>query len=208
MVGKGIRQEFAERIFQQIRGFGDYGFPESHAASFAHIAYATAYLKCHYPAEFVCALLNAQPMGFYSVATIVNDARIQGLEVRPVSILGSRWDCTLVKMESGGREPAAFAVRMGLRFVRGLGEEDWQKLAGAARQAPFQRSCRRGPAERAASGQAGGPGRGGSLRVFRPGPPRRAVADSRFRNRRNDGSRSWRRARQQGSPRTPADFRF
>ncbi len=137
MVKKGIRQEFAERIFQQIRGFGDYGFPESHAASFAHIAYATAYLKCHYPAEFVCALLNAQPMGFYSVATIVNDARIQGLEVRPVSMLDSRWDCTLVKMESGGREPAAFAVRMGLRFVRGLGEEDWQKLAGAARQAPF-----------------------------------------------------------------------
>ena len=71
------------RVFQQIRGFGEYGFPESHAASFAHIAYATAYLKCHYPAEFVCALLNAQPMGFYSAATIVNDARLHGIEVRP-----------------------------------------------------------------------------------------------------------------------------
>ena len=137
MVEKGIRPEFAERIFKQIRGFGDYGFPESHAASFAHIAYAAAYLKCHYPAEFVCALLNAQPMGFYSVATIVNDARIHGIEVRPVSILDSRWDCTLAESESGRSKPTAFAVRMGLRFVTGLGEEDRQKLAGAARQAPF-----------------------------------------------------------------------
>ena len=91
MVRKGIRKEFAERVFQQIRGFGDYGFPESHAASFAHIAYATAYLKCRYPAEFTCALLNAQPMGFYSPSTIVNDARIQGIEIHPVSILESGW---------------------------------------------------------------------------------------------------------------------
>ncbi len=137
MVEKGIQREFAERVFQQIRGFGEYGFPESHAASFAHIAYATAYLKCHYPAEFVCALLNAQPMGFYSAATIVNDARIHRIEVRPVSILDSHWDCTLVEIERGQGEPAEFAVRMGLRYVRELGKRDWEKLAEAARQAPF-----------------------------------------------------------------------
>ena len=138
MVAKGIQPEFAERVFQQIRGFGEYGFPESHAASFAHIAYATAYLKCHYPAEFVCALLNAQPMGFYSAATIVNDARIHGIEVRPVSILDSHWDCSLAEIEGATGESAQFAVRMGLRYVKGLGREDWHRLAEAARQAPFR----------------------------------------------------------------------
>ena len=138
MVKKGIRQEFAKRIFQQIRGFGEYGFPESHAASFAHIAYATAYLKCHYPAEFICALLNAQPMGFYSVATIVNDARIHGVAVQPVNILESHWDCTLVETDSHRKQSTSFAVRMGLRFVKGLGERDWQKLVEANRQLPFR----------------------------------------------------------------------
>jgi error-prone DNA polymerase len=95
MVAKGIAPEFADRVFQQIRGFGEYGFPESHAASFALLAYATAWLKCHYPAEFTCALLNAQPMGFYSPSTIVEDARRHGVEVRPVDVQASDWDCTL-----------------------------------------------------------------------------------------------------------------
>ena len=138
MVKKGIRKEFAERVFQQIRGFGEYGFPESHAASFAHIAYATAYLKCHYPAEFVCALLNAQPMGFYSVATIVNDAQIHGVEILPVDILESHWDCILVESSSHREHPTSFAVRMGLRFVKGLGEKDWHRLVEAKRQYPFR----------------------------------------------------------------------
>ena len=138
MVKKGIQREFAERVFQQIRGFGEYGFPESHAASFAHIAYATSYLKCHHPAEFTCALLNAQPMGFYSAATIVNDARIHGVEVQPVSILDSHWDCTLVRIESDRGKSAEFAVRMGLRYVGELGERDWEKLAKASRQTPFR----------------------------------------------------------------------
>ena len=102
MIKKGIAEEFAEHVFMQIRGFGEYGFPESHAASFAHIAYATAYLRCHYPAEFTCALLNAQPMGFYSPSTIVNDARIHGVEVRPVSLRRSRWDCTLEEIAREG----------------------------------------------------------------------------------------------------------
>ena len=161
MMRKGIEQEFAERVFQQIRGFGEYGFPESHAASFAHIAYATAYLRCHFPAEFTCALLNAQPMGFYSPATIVNDARIHGVEVRPMSIRHSRWGCTLEQIEaedagdgggerggsdrgdgegsgSGGSERTRFAVRMGLRYVRGLSKGDWEKLARTMEQAPFR----------------------------------------------------------------------
>ncbi len=132
MIKKGIRQEFAEHVFMQIRGFGEYGFPESHAASFAHIAYATAYLRCHYPAEFTCALLNAQPMGFYSPSTIVNDAGLHGVEVRSVSIRHSRWDCTLEE----ARPP--FAVRMGLRYVRGLGAGDGARLEAAMDQAPFR----------------------------------------------------------------------
>ena len=95
MLEKGIAPEFAERVFEQIRGFGEYGFPESHAASFALIAYATAWLRHRWPAEFTCALLNAQPMGFYSVATIIDDARRHGLTVHPVCVNRSRWDCIL-----------------------------------------------------------------------------------------------------------------
>ena len=95
MLTKGIAREFAERVFDQIRGFGEYGFPESHAASFALIAYATAWLRCHYPDVFTCSLLNAQPMGFYTPATIVDDAVRHGVEVRPVDVTASDWDCTL-----------------------------------------------------------------------------------------------------------------
>ena len=98
MEAKGIAREFAERVFEQIRGFGEYGFPESHAASFALIAYATSWLKCHYPPEFTCSLLNAQPMGFYSPATIVEDAKRHGVVVRPIDVQASEWDCTLGSM--------------------------------------------------------------------------------------------------------------
>ena len=135
MMKKGIAQEFAERVFQQIRGFGEYGFPESHAASFAHIAYATAYLKCHYPAEFTCSLLNAQPMGFYSPSTIVNDARLHNLTVRPISILHSQWDCTLERLDQ--TDCPTFALRMGFRFVKKLGQQDWQKMEDARLDHPF-----------------------------------------------------------------------
>src|SRR6187397_3284280 len=86
MQTKGIAPEFAERVFEQIRGFGEYGFPESHAASFALIAYATSWLRRHYMAEFTCALLNAQPMGFYAPATVVGDAQRRGVEVRPIDV--------------------------------------------------------------------------------------------------------------------------
>jgi error-prone DNA polymerase len=131
MTAKGIEPEFAERVFEQIRGFGEYGFPESHAASFALIAYAVAWLRCHYPDVFTCSLLNAQPMGFYSPATIVDDAKRHGVEVRPIDVQQSVWDCTL--------EPLAdrFAIRMGLRYVKGLGKGHWERIEAARRERPF-----------------------------------------------------------------------
>lgn len=116
MIERGYEQDFAERTFQQLEGFGSYGFPESHAASFALIAYASAWLKCWHPDVFCAALLNAQPMGFYAPAQIVRDAREHEVEVRPVCINASRWDCTL---EPTGDE-SQFAVRLGLRMVKGL----------------------------------------------------------------------------------------
>jgi error-prone DNA polymerase len=114
MVERGYTAEFAEKTFSQIEGFGSYGFPESHAASFALIAYASAWLKCHHSDVFCCALLNAQPMGFYATAQIVRDAQLHGVEVRPVSVNESARDCTLEP--SGNR----YAVRLGLRMVKGL----------------------------------------------------------------------------------------
>jgi error-prone DNA polymerase len=134
MQNKGIAPQFAERVFEQIRGFGEYGFPESHAASFALIAYATAWLKCHYHAEFTCALLNAQPMGFYAPATIVEDAKRHDVIVRPIDVQVSEWSCTLERCESS---LDGFAVRMGLRYVKGLGEKDWEGIAQARQVAPF-----------------------------------------------------------------------
>jgi error-prone DNA polymerase len=127
MVDKGISEEFAERVFSQIRGFGEYGFPESHAASFALIAYVTAWLRCHHPAAFCCSLLNAQPMGFYAPATLVEDARRRGVEIRPVDARHSAWNCTLEPNES----PHRFAVRMGFRYVKGAGqrEREWLEQA-------------------------------------------------------------------------------
>ncbi len=134
MQAKGIAPQFAEKVFEQIRGFGEYGFPESHAASFALIAYATAWLKCHYPAEFACSLLNAQPMGFYAPATIVEDAKRHGIAVRPIDVMQSEWDCTLEPLVHGTGD---FAVRMGLRYVKGLAESAWQRLARARSERPF-----------------------------------------------------------------------
>ncbi len=132
MIEKGIAPPFAERIFKQIQGFAEYGFPESHAASFALIAYATAWLKCHYPVEFTCSLLNAQPMGFYSVATLVDDFLRHGHEARPIDVNHSVWFCTM--------EPAAgdFALRMGLRFVKGLGEGHVARITRAREAGPFR----------------------------------------------------------------------
>jgi error-prone DNA polymerase len=131
MIKNGLTPEFAERIFSQIRGFGEYGFPESHAASIALIAYVTAYLRCHYRAAFTCSLLNAQPMGFYSSATLVEDAKRHGVEVRPIDVQHSTWDCSLER-----RSDAAHALRMGLCYVKGLGTRERELLERAP--APYE----------------------------------------------------------------------
>jgi error-prone DNA polymerase len=133
MVARGYKPEFAERTFSQIEGFGSYGFPESHAASFALIAYASSWMKCHHPDVFCCALLNAQPMGFYAPAQIVRDARQHGVEVRPVCVNASRWDCALEPAE--GR---FFAVRLGLRMVKGLSNDHAADLIGARGEQPYR----------------------------------------------------------------------
>jgi error-prone DNA polymerase len=124
MVAKGIETEFAERVFSQILGFGEYGFPESHAASFALIAYATAYVRHHYPVVFACALLNAWPFGFYSPATVIDDSKRHHVKFLPVDILRSNWDCTLERQEG----VSEYSVRIGLRYVKGLGDADWQRI--------------------------------------------------------------------------------
>ena len=121
MLAKGVAREFAERVFDQIRGFGEYGFPESHAASFALIAYATAWLRCHYPDVFTCSLLNAQPMGFYTPATIVDDAVRHGVEVRPVDVTASDWDCTL-EPAPGDAQESRPARRQPGKARRGSGQ--------------------------------------------------------------------------------------
>ena len=123
MVAKGYAEEFAGRIFKQLEGFGSYGFPESHAASFAHLVYISSWLKCHYPDVFAAALLNSQPMGFYQPAQIVIDARKHGVEVRPVDVNHSQWDSTLEE-----RVGQYCALRLGFRQVKGLREEDMQAL--------------------------------------------------------------------------------
>ncbi len=123
MVARGYPADFAERCFNQIKGFGEYGFPESHAASFAHLVYVSAWLKCHYPAAFACALLNSQPMGFYAPAQIVRCAVEHGVEAREVDVNHSLWDCTLEPAKGG-----AFALRLGLRQIDGLREEDVRRI--------------------------------------------------------------------------------
>ena len=133
MMAKGYTQDFAERTFRQIKGFGSYGFPESHAASFAKIAYASSWMKHYHPDVFCAALLNAQPMGFYAPAQLVRDAREHDVEVRPVCVNRSRWDCTLEEQEDGKYLP----VRLGLRQVKGLANEHGAQIAAAAMDAPF-----------------------------------------------------------------------
>ncbi|MBT3273364.1 MAG: error-prone DNA polymerase, partial [Spirochaetales bacterium] len=131
MLKNGISEKFAIQVFEQIRGFGEYGFPESHAASFAYIAYCTAWLKCHYPVFFTCALLNAWPMGFYSPATIVQDGKRHDIRFLPVDIMKSEWFCTLEEDGCSGNADLKYAVRMGLRFIRGLGEAEYNHIEDA-----------------------------------------------------------------------------
>ena len=175
MVERGYDREFAQRCFNQIRGFGEYGFPESHAASFAHLVYVSSWLKCHFPAAFGCALLNSQPMGFYAPAQIVRDAREHGVSVLPADVNLSQWDCTLEDI--GGETPASgrergrgrqdrnIALRLGLRQVDGLPEAvaarliaEREAVGAYADVAALKDRARIGPAhiERLASGDCFG----------------------------------------------------
>jgi error-prone DNA polymerase len=132
MVERGYDRDFAEHCFGQIEGFGEYGFPESHAASFALLVYASAFIKCRYPDVFCAAILNSQPMGFYQPAQLVRDARQHGVEIRPVDINFSDWDCTLEPTAaSAGGDGAGHAVRLGFRLIGGLSEPELKKLTAA-----------------------------------------------------------------------------
>jgi error-prone DNA polymerase len=161
MARNGIGPEFAERLVKQIEGFGSYGFPESHAASFAKIAYASSWMKCHHPDVFCAALLNAQPMGFYAPAQIVRDAREHGVDIRPVCVNDSDWDTRLLADQPGPRRRSTFLteaemadpairargwidreetmlpVRLGMRVVHGLPTPDAERIIAARAQRPF-----------------------------------------------------------------------
>ncbi len=132
MAARGYDRDFAQRCFNQIKGFGEYGFPESHAASFAHLVYVSSWIKCHHPAAFAAALLNSQPMGFYAPAQIVRDAREHAVEAREADVNLSDWDCTL---EAGGAD-ARPALRLGLRQIDGLQEDEVKKLVAARASSP------------------------------------------------------------------------
>jgi error-prone DNA polymerase len=137
MTDRGYARDFAEAIFRQMQGFGEYGFPESHAASFALLVYASAWLKCHEPAAFLAGLLNSLPMGFYGPSQLVQDARRHGVVVRPVDVAYSDWDCTL-ESEAPKDPDARPAVRLGLRLVAGLKATSAVRIAEARAQAIFR----------------------------------------------------------------------
>ena len=155
---RGIPEEFGERLYQQIHGFAEYGFPESHSASFALLVYASSWLKVHYPAELAAALINSQPMGFYSPSTILQDAQRHGVELLPLDVNVSGWDCACVRRgrtsrsRTGGRASAigsavpdasrgarekGTAIRLGLRLVSGLGEDAGRRVESARSERPF-----------------------------------------------------------------------
>ncbi len=165
MVARGVAPETAASIAEDLLSFSNYGFPESHAWSFALIAYATAYLKAHYPAAFLLGLLNAWPMGFYAPATLVHDARRAGVEVRPPCLAVGEWDCTL----EGTSDVESPALRVGWRHIRGLGEKARERLRAARAEGPFtsvEDVVRRAGLDRA---EALHIARAGALEAFEPG---------------------------------------
>jgi len=127
MSDRGYDMEFVERCFRQIEGFGTYGFPESHAASFALLVYASAWIKRHYPDVFICSLINSQPMGFYAPSQLVAEAKRNGLDVRESDVCHSQWDCTLEPHPDN--ETGHHAIRLGLRLVKGLSREHGERIA-------------------------------------------------------------------------------
>lgn len=134
MLERGYSPGFAERLFDQIKGFGGYGFPESHSASFALLAYVSAWLKCHHPAAFYVGLLNSQPMGFYSPSQLLQDARRHGITVLPIDVQHSHWDHQLLAQPHQGQAP----IRLGLRLIKGLSQATAQRIVEARRQQPFR----------------------------------------------------------------------
>jgi error-prone DNA polymerase len=143
MRSNGYRDDFAQRIYQQMLGFGEYGFPESHAASFALLVYDSAWLKHFEPAAFACALLNSQPMGFYAPAQLVRDARAHGVQVRAVDVCVSEWDCTLETRDEQDSKPDSVrppqpVLRLGMRLVKSLSQEGARRLVEARAQRPFR----------------------------------------------------------------------
>jgi error-prone DNA polymerase len=157
MAANGYPAEFAERVYQQICGFGEYGFPESHAASFALLVYVSAWIKCYHPAVFCAAIINSQPMGFYAPGQLVADAKKHGVEVRPVDVNHSEWNCTLEPVGSGQESvdsgqwavsskewklptdhcPLPTALRLGMRLIRGFSEKHADVIVAARRDGPF-----------------------------------------------------------------------
>jgi error-prone DNA polymerase len=136
MSARGYTSEFARQIFNQIRGFGEYGFPESHSASFALLVYVSAWLKCHEPAAFTCALLNSQPMGFYAPSQLIQCAHRHGVEIRPIDVNHSDLDCTLERADDADSGSAP-ALRLGLRLVKGLSEAGGRRLTEARQKQSF-----------------------------------------------------------------------
>ncbi|RQT26255.1 error-prone DNA polymerase [Burkholderia cepacia] len=137
MLERGYAREFAEQIFEQIKGFGEYGFPESHAASFAKLAYASSWLKCHEPAIFLAALLNSQPMGFYPPSQLVQDAKRHGVQVLPIDVTQSGWEASLEALPGQPPPHGQPAVRLGLSLVSGLGEAAVRRIEAARAAGPF-----------------------------------------------------------------------
>jgi DNA polymerase III, alpha subunit len=169
MKAKGYAAEFSENCWKQIEGFGSYGFPESHAASFANLVYSSAYIKCHYPDVFVAAMLNSQPMGFYASSQLVRDAQEHGVEVRPVDVSYSNWDCTLEAAPLGVLNPrhasmqqdikTTHALRLGFRQIDGFSKEWGKKIEDvrgpgfdSARSLAAHRSATEGFAEACSCG--------------------------------------------------------
>lgn len=137
MLERNYTREFAEQIFEQIKGFGEYGFPESHAASFAKLAYASSWLKCHEPAIFLAALLNSQPMGFYPPSQLVQDAKRHRVKVLPIDVTRSGWEASLEALPGQPPPRGQPAVRLGLSLVRGLGEAAARRIEAARADGPF-----------------------------------------------------------------------
>ena len=212
MAARGYDANSPTDCLSQIEGFGEYGFPESHAASFANLVYASAWIKCHYPDVFAAALLNSQPMGFYATAQLVRDAQEHGVEVRPVDVNLSNWDCTLEAaiaaprahciraMPPCGRHATTHALRLGLRQIGGF-SEDWGEKIESLRGARLQFRPRSLAAHAAAAEGAGETRACRRLQFARAQPPRCALGGQGAAPRRRQGRPAAVRARRHAGAR-------